>query len=372
MSFNPPPLNPRDLRVLPLSQRRSLSRIDDILIDPDSLPAACSDDQLQLITDCTQSIRNARTAESTVSLIYGAHLLRNGASAIVERLIAEGWITHLATNGAGTIHDWEFAHLGVSTENVRDNVATGTFGSWDETGRNIHTALLAGGLQANGYGEALGAFIELDGTTLPSAESLRQQIADAPGDRLTPARADLLIAMEHGDVNAGRIVVEHPWRHASIVAAAYRHGTPLTVHPGIGYDIISNHPMFSGSVIGRAAEMDYRRFASAVGNLDQGVVLSVGSAIMGPQVFEKSLSFVNNLRLQQDLPVIRGHAIYVVDLQEGGQWDWTTGEPPKENPAYYLRFCKSYSRMGGRMQYLACDNTSFIHHLYQQLKQTGR
>jgi hypothetical protein len=97
------------------------------------------------------------------------------------------------------------------------------------------------------------------------------------------------------------------------------------------------------------------------------VVLSVGSAIMGPQVFEKSLSCVNNIRLQEKRPIVSGHSIYVVDLQDGGNWDWTRGEPPKTNPAYYLRFCKSYSRMGARMQYLQCDNLGFVHSLYRAL-----
>jgi len=97
------------------------------------------------------------------------------------------------------------------------------------------------------------------------------------------------------------------------------------------------------------------------------VVLSIGSAIMGPQVFEKTLSCVNNLRLQDGREIVRDHHIYVVDLQEGGNWDWSKGEPPKTNPAYYLRFCKSYSRMGGTMKYLACDNLAFVHQLYQRL-----
>jgi len=102
--------------------------------------------------------------------------------------------------------------------------------------------------------------------------------------------------------------------------------------------------------------------------LDQGVVLSVGSAIMAPQVFEKSLSCVNNLRLQAGRPIVQGHEIFVVDLQDGGNWDWTRGEPPKDNAAYYLRFCKSFSRMGGAMHYLQCDNVVFVHNLLQQLR----
>ena len=160
---------------------------------------------------------------------------------------------------------------------------------------------------------------------------------------------------------------EHRWKQASIIATAYKQKIPLTVHPGIGYDIISNHPIFNGALIGRAATIDFKLFGASVEKLDDGVVLSVGSAIMGPQVFEKSLSCVNNLRIQEHSSIVRGHSIYVVDLQDGGNWDWNQGEPPKTNPAYYLRFCKSFSRMGGQMQYLQCDNLTFIHNLYHGL-----
>jgi len=119
--------------------------------------------------------------------------------------------------------------------------------------------------------------------------------------------------------------------------------------------------------VGRAAATDFRLIGDSVETLDGGVVLSIGSAIMAPQVFEKSLSCVNNLRLQAGRPVVAGHSIYVVDLQDGGNWDWTTGEPPKTNAAYYLRFCKSFSRMGGVMHYVQCDNAAFMHRLYREL-----
>src|SRR4029077_14903048 len=115
----------------------------------------------------------------------------------------------------------------------------------------------------------------------------------------------------------GRVDVKHPWADTCILAQAFRHNIPLTVHPGIGYDIISNHPMFNGAAIGRAAELDFRLFGSAVERLDGGVVLSVGSAIMAPQVFEKSISCVNNLRLQSGRSIVRDHTIYVVDIQDG-------------------------------------------------------
>jgi len=206
-----------------------------------------------------------------------------------------------------------------------------------------------------------------DGATLPPREQLRELIRKDPDRPLTAARADLLRMMEAHRLPSGRIGVEHRWKRASILAQAFRHDLPMTVHPGIGYDIIANHPMFDGGVVGRAATVDLRLLGDSVETLDGGVLLSVGSSIMAPQVFEKSLSCVNNLRAQAGRPVVRGHAIYVVDLQDSGNWDWRTGEPPKTNAAYYLRFCKSFARMGGTMQYVQCDNLAFMHNLFHEL-----
>jgi hypothetical protein len=319
------------------------------------------------VAHCARAIRAARERRASVMLIYGAHLIKNGGQLLLNQLLERGWLTHLATNGAGTIHDWEFAWLGRSTESVRDNVADGCFGTWDETGRHIHLALLAGGLRGEGYGRALGRFIFEDGASLPSPGDLEAALRGEPGNPLTPARADLLQAMRQHALPPGRHMILHRWRHASVLAMAFRQDVPLTVHPGIGYDIITNHPMFNGAVIGRAAALDFRHFAAAVERLDGGVVLCIGSAIMGPQVFEKSLSCVNNVRLQQGRPIVQDHRLYVVDLQDGGGWDWTTGEPPRDHPAYYLRFCKSFARMGGTMHYVQCDNVRFLQNLFHQL-----
>jgi hypothetical protein len=370
MSHPVEPLDLRKLRVLPLKARQTLTRADDILVDPLQAPTSLGAVEAERLRECAESIRAARERGASVILIYGAHLLRNGAALILKDLMARGFITHLATNGAGTIHDWEYAWFGASTESVEMNVAQGTFGTWDETSRNIHLALMAGALDNLGYGRALGRFIAEDGATIPNAGELKTAIAADPSDPLTAARADLLQTILQHQIPAGRLHVDHKWKHASIIATAWDLGIPVTVHPGIGYDIIANHPMFSGSVIGRAADLDFKLFGGSVANLEGGVVLSIGSAIMGPQVFEKSISCVNNLRLQHGGPVISGHSIYVVDLQDGGGWDWTLGEPPKTNPAYYLRFCKSYSRMGGSMQYVQCDNLAFIHNLHRALVAT--
>ncbi|MGD0812151.1 MAG: hypothetical protein ABSA83_00975 [Verrucomicrobiota bacterium] len=362
------PIDLTKVKVLPLARRKSLARLEDILIDPGSTPPPCPEHTMAQIRHCAGQITGARRKGAAVMLTYGAHLIKNGAADILVRLLEQGWITHLATNGAGVIHDWEFAYAGVSTESVRDNVGTGTFGAWEETGRNVHLALLAGALNGAGFGRAMGQFIIQDGTTLPTVESLETALVAAPANALAPARAELLQAMRVHQLAAGRHEVKHPWKSSSVLAQSFRLNVPLTVHPGIGYDIIAVHPMFNGAAIGRGADADFRLFAGAVEQLDGGVVLSVGSAIMGPQVFEKSLSCVNNLRLQAGRDIVRGHNLYVVDLQDGGRWDWSKGEPPKDNPAYYLRFCKSYSRMGGTMHYLQSDNTLFVHHLLRELE----
>lgn len=361
------PLDLSRLRVQPLAERRSLTAADEILLDPEAPPAFLDEPAARQAEEAAERIRSARERGAGVLVIYGAHLLRNGAARIIDRLLDHQWITHLATNGAGSIHDWEYAWLGRSTEKVEDNVATGTFGAWDETGRNIHLALLGGALQGLGYGQAVGRFIEEDGVDLPDPDTLARLVADFPADPMAAAAADLLSAMQRFGLNPGRQVVDHRWKHASIFASAWRHQVPLTVHPGIGYDIISCHPMFHGAALGRAAAEDFRWFAGAVDTLDHGVVLNIGSAIMGPQVFEKSLSCVHNLRFQQGRPALSGHSIHVVDLQDGGGWDWTQGEPPKTNPAYYLRFCKSFSRMGGSLHYIQADNATFLHHVFRHL-----
>lgn len=368
MAAYPTPMDLTRLRVYPLAQRKSLSAIEDILIDPNAPAPAASPFNLQLIQRAATAVRSARQRGSGVMLIYGAHLVKNGASSLVRSLLEGGWITHLATNGAGSIHDWEFAFQNWSTESVEKNVATGTFGTWDETGRNIHLALMAGALDQQGYGVSLGRFIMEDGALLPTPEQLEEHLRREPAHPLSPARADLLLTMKTHRMSGGRIQVAHPWKHTSIFGNAFKHSVPLTVHPGIGYDIITNHPLFNGAVLGRAAGIDFRLFTRAVESLDGGVVLSVGSAIMAPQVFEKSLSCVNNLRIQDSRPIVRDHQIFVVDLQDGGNWDWTQGEPPKDHPAYYLRFCKSFSRMGGPMHYAQCDNVVFLHQLLSHLR----
>jgi len=356
------------VRVWPLAERRSLSRLSDILVSPDQVPGPVPAEVDAAVSEAAEKIRHARQRDASVLLIYGAHLVKNGLMDVVIRLMEAGWVTHLATNGAGTIHDWELAFLGRTEESVRAHVVEGCFGTWDETGRYLHLALLAGALRGEGWGRSLGRFVAEEGVELPAPEDLERSIREEPRHPLTAARADLLQTMVRHGLSGGRVQVPHPFKAHSLVARAFERGVPFTVHPGIGYDIVATHPWFNGAVLGRAGGWDFAAFGASVERLDGGVVLSVGSAVMGPQVFEKSLSCVNNLRRQAGRPRVSGHTIFVVDLQEGGAWDWTRGEPPKDNPAYYLRFCKSYARMGGTMRYVQCDHRLFLTSLWQRLK----
>src|SRR5579864_3097924 len=192
MKSFPEPLDLSRVKVLPLAQRQSLSTLQKILVDPDAPARPCSAATQAIIDECSRAIAAARSRGASVMLLYGAHLIKNGVLEIVNRLIQQGWVTHLATNGAGTIHDWELSFLGRTEESVRANVATGTFGTWDETGRYTQLAVLAGALREEGYGQSLGRFVTEDGVTLPTSDALEKLLRDEPTNKLSPARAELL------------------------------------------------------------------------------------------------------------------------------------------------------------------------------------
>ena len=133
-----------------------------------------------------------------------------------------------------------------------------------------------------------------------------------------------------------------------------------------GHDIIYTHPMNHGASVGRTAETDFLYFVQSVSNLENGVYMSVGSAVMSPMIFEKSLSMSQNIEIQKKSH-IDNHYILIVDLAES-DWNWNKdGEPPMDNPAYYLRYNKTFNRMGGEMHYLTADNRDFLLALYKKL-----
>ncbi len=170
---------------------------------------------------------------------------------------------------------------------MRANVATGTFGAWDETGRYTHLALLAGGIRNEGYGRSLGRFILEDGLTLPPTSELEQQLRAEPGHPLAPARAELLQTMVAHQLASGRLEVKHPNKATSLLAQACRLNVPLTVHPGIGYDIIAVHPLST------ARRLDGPLSGISPNSPNPGHVgprrgAFRGTAIMAPQVFERA------------------------------------------------------------------------------------
>lgn len=314
--------DPSKIKVYPIATRKSLSKLEDILV-PLNAPLRDCDPLLEAsVYECAQRIKTAKAKGKAVILMFGAHLIKNGCQNFVNDLVRKGYFTHLATNGAASIHDWELAYYGYTEESVKDGIANGNFGLWDETGRGIMEAVRSFG-ELGGFGLSIKLDLDLSSDT-------------------------------YG-------------RKDSVFWNCMQPGVPITVHPGIGYDIIVNHPDYDGAVVGRAAHIDYQLFCDSVDKLDDGVVISIGSAIMAPQVFEKAISAANNVRLNTGRPIVSGHKIYVVDIQYGGGWDWSKGEPPKDNPAYYLRFCKSFSRTGGEMQYLQVDNVAFMQRLHRAL-----
>ena len=360
------------LRLRPLGERLNRVEIDPAdpahpgdPADPGREP---SPDARRRIARIAETIRAARRNDRPVIVAFGAHAIKNRLAPYLIELMRGGHVTQFATNGAGIIHDWELAYQGATSESVRDNQATGTFGLWDETGRFLNLAIAVGAFEGRGYGESVGALIANDGLQIPATEELESIAADRtePLPRRAAA-ADLISTVRAVSLEPGRLTVPHRYREYSLQAAAFAAGVPSTGHPMFGHDIIYMHPLCSGAAIGRTAETDFLRFADSVEKISGGVYLSVGSAIMSPMVFEKAFSMAQNVAVDAGRRIER-HTIAVVDLTEA-TWDWTRdGEPPTDDPAYYLRFLKSFSRVGGELEYICADNRAFFPALCAELR----
>lgn len=348
------------LNLRPLSERPvNKVQIERDKVLPGTPPENLSPGAVYVIEETVERIREAKAAGKPVMLACGAHTIKNGMSPVLIALMERGVISHIAMNGAGIIHDWEFAYQGMTSEKVEENTAQGLFGNWQETGYYINLAINVGAYEGKGYGESLGAMIENEGLEIPSLDVIMNDVGNAQEDpEKAAAAADLLWAVKKFDIPAGFLSVPHPFKQYSVQAAAWKLGVRSTGHPMIGHDIIYNHPMNHCAAIGRCAERDFLMFADNVSRLDGGVYMSVGSAVMSPMIFEKSLSMSQNLSLQKGTH-IDNHFMVVVDLAES-HWDWSKGEPPEDNPDYYLRYCKSFSRMGGKMRYASADNRDFL------------
>ncbi len=342
-----------------LEQRPSRIRFPRDMVMPSDDPGEISSREGAMLEELAGRIISARNKGCPVILTFGAHTIKNGLGPVLAALAGGGWVTHLATNGAGIIHDWEFAYQGATSESVRENTAAGEFGNWEETLWWINMALNIGAWKGYGYGESVGRMILDDGLDLPDERQLSETIAgSAENFAGAAAAADLLHVYETLGLSGGYRGAGHLNAAWSLQAEAMRLGVPFTAHPMFGHDIIYNHPANCGAAVGRTAERDFLCFADAVSRIEAGVYISVGSAVMSPMIFEKSMSMAQNLARQRGR-TISDHYIFVADLATSN-WDWSRGEPPESSPDYYLRYNKSFSRMGGSLRYLCMDNRRFL------------
>ncbi|MFO7820821.1 MAG: hypothetical protein R6V56_01995 [Lentisphaeria bacterium] len=364
-----PQLDRSRLNIRPLAERENRVEVEKHFVSPQAEPEGLSTAAKETVLEAVARIKKARDLGAPVVLAFGAHTIKNGLAPVIQALMRGGWVQHLATNGAGVIHDWEFAYQGKSSEDVKLNVARGSFGIWEETGRYINLAILVGAYNGLGYGESVGRFILEEELLIPEPGELIEALAEAGESpaavERAAAAADLLKVLQTCNIAPGGHKVRHPWKQYSLQAAAAEQSVPFTSHPMFGHDIIYTHPLNHGGAIGRTAERDFLSFAETVSNLENGVYLSVGSAVMSPMIFEKSFSMAQNLAMQNGT-AIRDHSIFVVDLAENS-WDWSQGEPPPDSAAYYLRYCKTFSRMGGTMHYATADNRDFLLALLHEL-----
>ena len=220
--------------------------------------------------------------------MMGAHVLRAGVNRHIIDLLERGVFDVIAVNGAGVIHDYELARVGATTESVARYIRTGEFGLWRETGELNDWVKEAAALGV-GLGENAGRRIEAS---------------------------------------------DYPHKDLSVLAAAYRHSVPVTVHVGIGYDILHEHPNCDGATFGAASYRDFLIFARVVERLEGGVLLSFGSAIMAPEVYLKALAMARNVAHQEGRE-IRRFSTAVFDLVPI-QGD-IHKELAKSDPGYYFR-----------------------------------
>ena len=241
------------LQVLPFHERKSDIDIGVMIGLQDEL-RPFSHPALPLLAE---DLVTAKRRGAASILMYGGHVIRSGCARMIA-LMREGLLTHLATNGAGSIHDYELARFGATCESVARYISLGQFGLWRETGE-MNDIINAGVRDNLGIGEAIGRYIW--------EEKL-------------------------------------PHRESSVLGMAYHLGVPVTVHVGIGCDIIHEHPNCDGAALGQASYTDFLVYTQSVCNLEGGVFMNFGSAVTGPEVFLKALAMARNVAKQQGKQII--------------------------------------------------------------------
>ncbi len=302
----------------PLAERKHDMTLDYLLpLEPVDVPFESAE-----LDEVARRMIDARKRGCQVILMMGAHVIKQGCSRFIIDLMERGMITHVGMNGAGTIHDFELAMIGATTESVAHYIKTGRFGMWTETGI-INDIMKEAAAEDIGLGEAVGRYIERE-------------------------------KLPHADV--------------SIYAAGYRLGIPVTVHIGIGQDIIHEHPNCDPEAMGRASYNDFLVFTNSVSKLEGGVYLNYGSAVMGPEVYLKALSMARNVARQEGKQ-LHNFTTAVFDLIQLG--DDLSKEAPKSDPRYYYRPFKTILVRtvadGGESFYIQGDHRVTMPKLWQRI-----
>ncbi|HML48383.1 MAG TPA: hypothetical protein PKE04_16695 [Clostridia bacterium] len=273
----------------------------------------------ELDTLC-ERILAARRNGRPVILSMGAHVIKCGLSRYLIALMRAGLVTHLAGNGACSIHDFELAYLGGTSEHVPTAIEDGSFGMWEETGRWMNEAIQEGARQGWGYGESLARAMDV-----------------------CPER--------------------YPYRTDCALYQAYKLGVPATYHVALGTDIIHQHPIVDFAAIGQTSGADFHRICASVSQLEGGVYLNFGSSVIGPEVFLKALSIARNL----------GYPTFHIttanfDLLDLGDYH---SDVSKDDPHYYYRPRKNIVNRpvsrGGLGWHFCGDHQVTIPNLYKRL-----
>ena len=254
------------LNIKPLSQRIHDIDLEQVLIPVDGEIPEFGHPALPEIA---RSIVEARRRyDASVIMMYGAHVIRTGNGLFMIELMKRGLVTHFATNGAASIHDFEFSLIGQTCESVAKYISEGQFGLWKESGI-VNDAVRAGAAENLGWGEAVGKYIWEN---------------------------------------------NFPNREKSVLAMGYHLGVPCTVHIGIGNDIINEHPNADGAAMGICSYNDFLIYAQSVTGLNHGVIMDFGTAVAGPEVYLKSLSMARNVAAARGEEILPACAA-VFDMQ---------------------------------------------------------
>ncbi len=301
--------------------RHNLVRIDTLLNPGRDHAERVEDPDFDALAE---RILEARRSGRPVIWSQGAHVIKNSLSRYLIALMHMGIITHLSGNGACSIHDFELAYLGGTSEDVPTAIEDGSFGMWEETGRWMNEALSEGAARNRGYGEALARYID--------------------------SRQELF-----------------PYRDDCVLYQAWKLGVPATFHVALGTDIIHQHPAADFAAIGKTSGIDFHRYCDSVSRLDGGVFLNFGSAVIGAEVFLKALSIARNL----GFPTFRITTANF-DLIDLGDYRKKIGY---DDPDYYYRPRKNIVNRpvsrGGTGWHFCLDHRVSIPNLYDRLIEKG-